>query len=201
MSDAVIKVNVPIYGTKDAGRMFWKRLREVIIGAGMRPNKHIKALYTLEVDGVIKIMLATHVDDLMWTAEPGYEHIVQKVLETFDIRKIEQGEFRFCGREVKQNSQGQISVSCKSTTESILPISFQKNGRKNADKATDGEIGQLRSVVGSLAWICRQCRPELSYAVSRLQSLTSTANVGAVVFANKTLEQAKQNASRGFIKT
>ena len=99
ISDAVIKANVPIYGTKDAGRMFWKRMREVIIGAGMRPNKHIKALYTLEVDGVVKVMLATHVDDLMWTADPDYEHVVRKGLETFDIREVEQGEFRFCGRE------------------------------------------------------------------------------------------------------
>ena len=142
-------------------------------------------------------MLATHVDDLMWTADPGYEHKVRKVLETFDIRKIEQDEFRFCGREVKQNSKGDISVSCKSTTESILPINFQRNGRKNADKATDSEVGQLRSVVGSLAWICRQCRPELSYAVSRLQSMTTTANVGVLTFANKVLEEAKTSVARG----
>ena len=80
MKKTAIKANVPIYGTKDAGRMSWKRLREVIIGAGMRPNRHIKALYTLEVDGVVKVMLASHVDDLMWTADPGYEHIVRKVL-------------------------------------------------------------------------------------------------------------------------
>ena len=75
--------------------MFWKRMREVIIGAGMRPNKHIKALYTLEVDGEVKIMLATHVYDLMWTADADYDHVVRKVLETFDIRKVEQDEFRF----------------------------------------------------------------------------------------------------------
>ena len=76
LSDAAILAKVPIYGTRDAGRMFWKRLREVLIGAGMRPNKYIKALYVYEKGGAIKALLATHVDDLMWTADPGYEHIV-----------------------------------------------------------------------------------------------------------------------------
>lgn len=48
--------------------------------------------------------------------------------------------------------------------------------RKNKDgKVTEEVKGQLRSVIGSLAWLARVCRPDMSYGVSRLQSAVSDA--------------------------
>ena len=44
------------------------------------------------------------------------------------------------------------------------------------DKATDRQIAQVRSLVGLLAWIARQCRPELSYRFSGLQSEATATN-------------------------
>ena len=35
----------------------------------------------------------------------------------------------------------------------------------------------MRSVIGSLGWIARQCRPDLSYHVSRLQGVVSKATL------------------------
>ena len=43
------------------------------------------------------------------------------------------------------------------------------------EKGTDGEISQMRSIIGSLGWIARQCRPDLSYEVSHGQSRVSKA--------------------------
>ena len=41
--------------------------------------------------------------------------------------------------------------------------------------ASDNEIAQMRSVVGSLGWIARQCRPDQSYDVSKGQSVVTKA--------------------------
>ena len=173
MTDAAVVARVPIYGFRDAGRNFWKQLREVIQKAGIRQNKIIKALYSLSEDGDCKVMLATHVDDICFACKPGYEHRVKEILDFFDIRKEEDTEFRFCGREIKQDAHGNISVTCKDTSEKITPVNFRVNGRKPTDKGTQGEIAQVRSVVGSLSWVARQCRPELSYSCSKLQIETS----------------------------
>ena len=35
----------------------------------------------------------------------------------------------------------------------------------------------MKSIAGSLAWICRQCRPDLSYRVSRIQSASNHGTV------------------------
>ena len=105
------------------------------------------------------------------------------------MRGTQTGKIRFCGREILQDDIG-IRVTCKDTAEKVLPINFRKDGRNAEDKATDGEISQLRSVVGSLSWVARQCRPELSYHASKLQSAVSGARVKHLQEANKALALA-----------
>ena len=131
----------------------------------------MKALFSVRgKDGRIAAMLCTHVDDLLWAATEEATPWVQKLLDTFDVRKVETDDFRFCGKEIKQDKQGNIKVSCQDTTEKIQPIRFDKGKRRMTERATDSEKEQMRSVVGSLAWVGRQCRPDVSYEVSRGQS-------------------------------
>jgi len=197
LTDAAVVARVPIYGFRDAGRNFWKQLREVIQKAGLKPNKIIKALYSLSEDGDCKVMLATHVDDICFACKPGYEHRVKEILDFFDIRKEEDTEFRFCGREIKQDADGNISVTCKDTSEKITPVNFRVNGRKPTDKGTQGEIAQVRSVVGSLSWVARQCRPELSYDCSRLQSVAPAIDVAQFEETNKIVQEAQASSDNG----
>ena len=98
---------------------------------------------------------------------------MKKILDTFSVRKVEEGEFRFCGKEIKQLENFTIVVTCKDTTETINPVRYELNGRKLTDFATEAEQGQMPSVTGSLGWIARQCRPGLSYMVSKLQGAVS----------------------------
>ena len=70
---------VPIYGTKDAGRGLWRRVYRVCVTAGLVENFCFPALYHYAEDSKTKIMLATHVDDIIWAVAPGYEHIVTKI--------------------------------------------------------------------------------------------------------------------------
>ena len=44
-ADTMFVARVPIYGTCDAGRGFWKKLRHDILSTGLRENAVIRALY------------------------------------------------------------------------------------------------------------------------------------------------------------
>ena len=57
-----------------------------------------------------------------------------------------------------QHSDFSVSVKCKGMTEKIEPVRYDPEERKQPDLARDHEIAQLRSVVGSLAWVAMQCR-------------------------------------------
>ena len=106
------------------------------------------------------MIMGAHVDDDMWAAKPGYEFIMEQLLARFEVKKIHEGQFNFCGRGYEQRDDFSISISCRENTESILPTNFNRTGREPDSSATEGDISQLRSVNGSLSWIARQCRIE-----------------------------------------
>ena len=160
-ADTMFVACVPIYGTCDAGRGFFGRN----YATGLKENAVLRALYIFQEGGEPKAMLATHVDDMLWAMKPGYDDRVQQLQDRYTIKTVESGTFRLCGREVVQHSDSSISVRCKDTTEKIEPVRYDPKRRKQLDLAREHVIVQLRSVVGSLAWVARQCRPQLSYGV------------------------------------
>ena len=62
-------------------------------------------------------MLGTHVDDVLYACKPGFEYLLDPIFESYDVKKIEEGEFRFCGREIKQDAEYNITVTCRDTVE------------------------------------------------------------------------------------
>ena len=57
----------------------------------------------------------------------------------------------------------------------------------------------MRSVVGSLAWIARQVRPELCYHTSKMQSVVGSAQVKHLISSNKILQHAISTSTRGIL--
>ena len=62
---------------------------------------------------------------------------------------------------------------------------------KRTDLANDAENAQLRSVVGSLSWVARQARPDLSYRVSKLQSVCGKASIKGLHHCNTVVKDAQ----------
>ena len=91
----------PIYGTRDSGRLFWKRLSKEIKSTGLTVSKISPALFYFSEDGDPKVMVASHVDDLIYACKPGYESYIKTIQKIFQVEdaKISSGSFRFCGRE------------------------------------------------------------------------------------------------------
>ena len=62
----MLLANVPIYGTTAAGRGLYFRVRTMLIENGLAENLIIPVLYSFSKDGLILIMIGTHVDDLLY---------------------------------------------------------------------------------------------------------------------------------------
>ena len=69
---------------------------------------------------------------------------MQMILDQFKVGRVEESEFRYCGKEVKQDPDGSISVRCEHTTNKLTPISYNK--RALTDPCTEAEVSQLKSV-------------------------------------------------------
>ena len=193
---AVVAARVPIYGTKDAGRGFWLKLNEVVLREGYTLNQILPALFAISDKGKIVAVLSSNVDDLLHGEKKEYEGAMQRILKAFSVREENEDEFRFCGKEVVQHADFSITVTAKDNTEKIRPISIG-GGRKLTDKNTADETTCLRSVVAALSWVARQVRPDLSYRVSKLQTVAGKGHVKDLRECNKVLEYAVQHSSQG----
>ena len=152
----VIAARVPIYGTKEAGRGFWLKLKEVAENHGFKLNRILPTLFSLR-DNENKMIgiMTSNVDDLLYGCHEEAEPIVEKMMEEFTVGETAEKDFRFCGKEVAQRDDYSIDVTAKDNTEKLRPISISDE-RKASSLCDAGEKTCLRSVVAALAWIARQ---------------------------------------------
>ena len=190
---------VPIYGTKDAGRSFWKRMRSVMLESGMVENFVFKACYSYAVDGVIQIIMATHVDDIVWACLPGAEPSVKKLKSILTFGAEDEGAFRYCGKEIFQDPNTfTVKITCTATTMKMKEIDIDPERLKNlALEANKDEKEAMTTQVGILAWIARSCRPSIAYRVSALQGRNKKAVVGDLRTCNQVIKYTLETKDEG----
>ena len=186
----------PVYGTTDAGRNLYLRIKESCKEFGLKPSQVLSALYfNTGEDNKLCTAICTHVDDFLWAATPSGEPIVQRLLDRFKIGRIESDTFRFCGREYVQSAEGTIKINCRDNTRAIRPIDIHKS-EKGTTPVTNAQRTALRSVIGSLAWVARATRPNLAYRVNALQQAVVKATVETLREANRVVALALNDAER-----
>ena len=122
---------------------------------------------------------------------------MQEIINIYKFGKVEKNDFKYCGRQIVKDSTG-VHVTCPSLIDRVKPIYMSTAERKNKQGAvTESYRLQLRSVIGSLAWLARVCRPDLAYSVNYLQSRVSQATYGDVAFANKVIAIARASKNVG----
>ena len=191
-------VSSTIYGTKDAPRGWFKNLHGTLVKEGLRAVPHEAAAYVLnDKKGQIEGLVVVHVDDLLWTGGKNIEAKMRKICELYKFGKVEKNNFRYCGREVKKDETG-IHITCPSLIDRVKPVTLTTEQRKNKQgEVTEAVRGQLRSIIGSLAWLARVCRPDLAYAVSKMQSSVHQATYEDVMFANGIVKIARNTKEVG----
>ena len=76
-------------------------------------------------------------DDICWACKVGYEHHINRILSEFSVRKVERRNFRFCGKQVTQDKEFNIAITCTDAIEAISPVKFNNKDRKLTDEATE----------------------------------------------------------------
>ncbi len=187
-----------VYGTRDAPRGFWKGLHETLLQCGLKSVPLEQSAYYLPgAEGEVCGLMGAHVDDLLWCGNDEMERTMKKVQEKYKFGSVSDAKFKFCGRVISQSKSG-IKVTCPNVMDRVKAVYVDPARRKHrAEAATASEISQLRSVIGSLAWLSRVCRPDISFAVNQLQSVQQSARVQDLLQANKLLSSTMASKEKG----
>ena len=188
--DVIFAVRVPVYGLTDSGRGFWLRLDQDARTSGLKGSKFFPGLYYLPgKDGDAVAVMATHVDDLLYSYLEEGKPVIENFLKKFNIGTTDTDKFRYCGKQFEREEDGTITLDTFDNTRKVKQVKFDER-RPKSERLEKDDITRLRSVTGSLAWVSRQTRPDLGYRVSRLQSSVKDATVGTLAEANATVTLA-----------
>eukprot|EP00439_Symbiodinium_sp_Y106_P068391 s2336_g11.t1 len=202
--DDLVMVSTTVYGTKDAPRGWFKKLDTTLHQNHLRRVPLEPGFYVMNGDegasgNKVKGMLLVHVDDLLWVGDSDMEAAMARVQKEYKFGSLDQTNFKFCGRWLKQGPDG-IEVSCPDLIGRVRPIHLEPRRKGQRDSsATDREKSQLRSVVGSLNWLVRVCRPDLAYSVARLQSAVSRPLVQDLIDANNLVKYVARTKDKGLL--
>eukprot|EP00439_Symbiodinium_sp_Y106_P033099 s1497_g3.t5 len=134
--------------------------RKLKLRCGARKDSKLNKIapglyYVLGSDNLPAVLLGTHVDDLLWCATPEGEVIMERIMAKFDMGKVEDTDFRYCGRRFRQDEHFNVTTDTEDNTRSIRHIVIDPN-RKSTEPATDqdarakGLPGSRSASVGAL---------------------------------------------------
>ena len=128
------------------------------------------------------------------------DKVMAEIQGEFKFGSLEHGDsFDYCGRTIHQGEElNGIKITCPNTAAKVRGVHLDSERRHERDQpATPAEVSQLRSVVGSLNWVTRVCRPDISYAVHKLQTAMTQATVNDLLMCNQLLSFVKRTPDDG----
>ena len=171
------------------GSSFWRSQRRKV---GFQSSIESALFYLYEGGELCGIMIS-HVDDLYTAGEGNYFEEAMKRLTKKIHLKEQKGEFKFCGKHIVQQKDGQISID---QTESIETIEYQVIDKSRRSKPgaplTEDEKSGFRALIGSMGWVTRQSRPDIMVNVSIAAQALGKPTVKDVIDLNKALKMLKE---------
>ena len=187
------KLKKPVYGLADAGRLWYRKLRSRLIELGMKELTGDAACMMMHKNGRLIGVVCIHVDDLVYAGTPEFDSIVMEpLMKTFNISKVESREFKFCGMDIKQHSNFSITVNQVDYAKGIEDLPDYTN-MTEAEKTT-----LLKSVAGQLMYLAIS-RPDIVFEASDLLRVGRT-NDQRLIMAEKLIKKAKDGHGKILFK-
>ncbi|BES90199.1 Hydra magnipapillata [Nesidiocoris tenuis] len=175
--DKVCHLRKSLYGLKQSGRQWYKKLHHALVEMGFKPTPSDPCLYVKQ-KGKDMTLLGVYVDDLILTStnEKLIVEIKKKLNEKFKTKDL--GILNYClGIEfeckedyIKLSQKKYISdLLTKFKMENCKPVSTPQETRLKLNKPqTPDEKLPFRSLIGSLMYLAIATRPDIAHSVSFL---------------------------------
>jgi len=204
-SKYVCKLKRGLYGLKQSPRLWQEKLRKALNKFGYYALDADSCIYRNPSTGVI---LSTYVDDFLIFGKNRAEiETLKEYLNTQFKMKDEGPCVWFCGiRVVRDRPNRKIHLvqdayidkvlrqfgmeNCKPKANPMDPGSLDSMVN-NTEKATEDDIKQYQSVIGSLMYAMIQTRPDLAFTVSVLSRFAANPSRAHIRAAYKTLQYLK----------
>ncbi|XP_073816655.1 ecdysteroid phosphate phosphatase isoform X1 [Musca autumnalis] len=186
--DRVCKLNKSLYGLKQAGRDWNKKLNDVLVNIGFERCKSDNCLYVKNKDQDL-VLVAVYVDDLLLCCSS--EEIMKGVVRELNkyVDAVDRGPAKYyLGIQIERDGlRGKISIhqekyvnellekwqmtECKPTsTPSMNGMVLEKCSKENC---CGYDVNKYQSLIGALNYLSVYSRPDITHIVSKLAQFNS----------------------------
>ena len=185
----------PLYGLNDASRKFWLKVKKVFEEIGLKRLDGDEAYYYKHNEkGDLEGMISSHVDDFNLAGNEEFiEMVTEKIKNALDISKIEDGEFRFTGIDVKEKD-GRIELSMEDYAKSLEIVKIRDG--KQDELLTREEMRVLRKYVGKINWLAANTRPDIAIYALDLAKKQKKATLKDLRDVNRILKKVSEKESK-----
>ena len=177
-SGRVCKLNLPLYGLKQAARLWYVKLRERLASIGLIPTEVDECLFTNHGG----TLLIVHVDDILTTGpDASVEGVKSQFHSLFDISDVSMASY-YLGMKITRDRKNftlkltqdayikRVIEAFDPDSRKTLPIPMSPDAKiVKTDAEIDPQVRQrYQALLGSVMYLMLQTRPEMAYAVGKL---------------------------------
>ena len=198
MTGKLWKLNKCLYGLRDASRQWYLKVEAKLRSLGFTQSPYDPGLFYLQKNGEVSGVVGLHVDDFLHAGDDHFEtKVLPKLLEQFKVGKSELSKFMYTGFSIEQKDDAIILDQEKFVENIKIPTVEASRLLEKEKPLTSEEMTLLRRMVGTLNWVVRATRPDLSFDMISLSKKFKEAHIADLKDAKKILGNLKQ--SKAFI--
>ncbi len=199
--DKIWKLLKCLYGLKDASRQWYERVIDELFKAGFRATELDPAVFFMvNQNGEVIGIVGVHVDDFIHAGTMEFnEKVITPLMNAFQVGKNEKGSFMYTGFKINQSKYG-IMLDQNAYVEKNLkvqPLEPSRARQKNSP-LSEGELSDLRKMVGGINWVVRATRPDISFELIDLSTKFKKGTVDDLVRARKVIQHLKESECKIF---
>ena len=179
------------YGLADSGRMWYLRLKEELVKAGMTICKYDHAIFMWFQHKSIAGIVACHVDDILFGGSHEFhEKVIKKFKTIFTIGLEEDTNLKYLGLKILQQSNS-IRIFTDEYANSLkkLPIPDKCDTPDGGFSAE--QITMLKQFCGQVNWLSTQGRPDIAFNSCFLSNSLKCGDSNVFVAANKIVRKVQ----------
>ena len=199
----LLKLKKCCYGLLDGPFQWFNHLQRILTQElGYEASVADPCLFLLFGEGrKLRGIVSVATDDLLHGGDELHWEKMRWLNQHYRLGKFSQGDGRFVGKEIKYKEDGSILIHQPLyTKEKIkeIPIERERKSRKMS-LCSKEEITQLRGLLGSLAWLSKETRPDLAGRTALLQQSMPAPYVQDLLEANALAREALKTPEIGIM--
>lgn len=158
--DQCLQLLKPLYGLCDSGDLWFKTLDDHHRNdLDMSPMRSDPALYAKMVEGMLKGLSGTYVDDMMRAGDQKFRKLARVTSEKFEMAEDETPPCTFTGFRLSKGADSKLEMNQDAYVSNLTTL------------PSDATFSNFASVRMKLAWLSHT-RPDVLFEVSQLTQVT-----------------------------